>query len=80
MMHEKKGLVLDGVDLLLLAAIVGLAIVVFVLLLPMLPGLGLGLWNVCRAVLRCWRWPFWVWTIVGTVALVVLVWLRKQFE
>jgi hypothetical protein len=77
-MKTKNTLVIDGIDLLLLAAIIALAILSIVLLLPMLPSLGRAVWDVCRTVLHFWKWPTWIWTILGVSALGFLLWLRQR--
>lgn len=79
MAKKDKAIVLDGVDLLLVASIVGIAVVAMALAVPVLPSLGAGLWKACGHVLMFWRWPFWAWTILFTTSLTVSLWLRKQF-
>ena len=76
-MTEKKRLVLDGVDLLLLAAIVGLSLAIVILLLPMLPGLGLALLGGGRVVVRFWKWPWWIWLAISVSAFAILAWVRS---
>jgi hypothetical protein len=79
-MNQNKKLELDGIDLLLVLAIAGLAIIVLVLMAPIFPEMCASLWHGCLIVLKFWRWPTWIWTILCGTALVVLIWLKKQFD
>jgi hypothetical protein len=75
---RKKWLGFNWLDLVLLLAAVGLAVAVVMLAWPMLPVWGSAAWRICRAVLRFWKWPWWVWTTLCVVAFCVLAWLRSR--
>jgi hypothetical protein len=72
-MKARREIEVDGVDLLLLAAIAILAAVTVVLLFP-------AIWDWCRVALNVRNWPYCVWTCIGVVVLCVLVWLRSRYE
>jgi hypothetical protein len=79
-MKDRWEIELEGVDLLLSAAIVVLSILVVVMLLPDLWGLLIAVWKGFRIVVNVRNWPFWVWTCIGVAVLCVLVWLRSRYE
>lgn len=83
-MKRKIEVELDAVDLLLGAAIVALSLLIVVLLLPVVApwlwSVGLGAWRAGRAVVRFWRWPWWVWTVLCVLAFGVSLWLRERYE
>lgn len=83
-MKRKIEVELDAIDLLLGGAIVAMSVLIVVLLLPValpwLQDVALGAWRVGRTVVRFWRWPWWIWTVLGVLMLGVLLWLRERYE
>jgi hypothetical protein len=77
-MKNKAEIEVEWIDMFLLAAIIVLGAVVAIFLLPMLPSIGLIVWHVCLAVLRFWRWPSWIYTIIGVLVLCGLLWISKR--
>jgi hypothetical protein len=61
------------IDWLLLGAVIVVLVVVVMILFP-----GTLTWG--KAVVKLWKWPWWVWSSIFATALLYLAWLRSRQE